>query len=247
MKKFLFLLITLAFFADISHAGDYLSLNQVQALINSNKNEDARAALQNIIQTSYDTSIKSKAYFMLCGITEKYEEAVAYCRAASDLEPFNANIFVKLARLHNMQRDYYSAEQAISKALRLNPNMADAYGVRGIIYQRMQRPQDALSDLNRALELDPSCANYVRRGQIFFEQLKQDAARQDFETAGNMNPPKPLQGLIAYYMAKLSYRKQDFDAAERFSRTAATYIQDNEKKLEAQSILKQIQSAKEWR
>lgn len=247
MKKIPVILMFLICTGSVALAANYTNLNQVQGLITANRHDDARAALLNIIETSYDISTKSRAYFLLCGITKRTDEAISYCKAASDLEPLNADIFIKLATLYNAQNDNIASEQAINKALRLRPDMASAYSIRGILYQKMQRPQDALADLNRAIELDASCANFIRRGQVYFEQNKYSEARQDFEAADTKNPPRSLQGLIAFYRMKLSYQENNLDDAERFCQTAVKYLDDGEKKFEAQSILNQLQSAKEWR
>lgn len=246
MRRIPIIILCVIFINCVSNAASYTNLNQIQGLIGAGRYDDARVALLNIIETSYDISTKSRAYFMMCCITKQTDEAISYCKAASDLEPLNADIFIKLATLYNAQNDNISSEQAINKALRLRPDMASAYSVRGILHQKMQRPQDALADLNRAIELDASCANFIRRGQVYFEQNKYNEARQDFEIASNKNPSRPLQGLIAYYRMKLSYQEKNLNNAEHFCKTAIKCLEEGDKKLEAQSILNQLQSAKEW-
>lgn len=44
------------------------------------------------------------------------------------------------------------------RAIEANPNLANAYVVRGIFYARQNRIEIALSDYNRAIELDPNLA-----------------------------------------------------------------------------------------
>jgi tetratricopeptide (TPR) repeat protein len=65
--------------------------------------------------------------------------------------------------LHN-----YDATLAdCAKALRLDPKVAAAYYLHGMSRRAQNDPRGALDDFNRAVELDPSAANYFQRGSTY--------------------------------------------------------------------------------
>lgn len=51
--------------------------------------------------------------------------------------------------------DYRKAHKLLTKAIRLDPNNAQAYFERAIVCLNMDQDQQALPDLDRCLELDP--------------------------------------------------------------------------------------------
>lgn len=78
---------------------------------------------------------------------------------------------------------------AARTAVRLNPDVAEAWRIEGAILAHCYRPREAIPLLRQALELDPaSAAAYDALGIAYLALEEQDAARQAFIEAANREP-----------------------------------------------------------
>ena len=77
----------------------------------------------------------------------------------------------------------------LNQAIRLNPEGAQAFHARGLIYQRQGNHPQAITDFNNAIDRDPFAgAPYQARGQSLIATGKYDAAIDDFNAALNVDP-----------------------------------------------------------
>jgi len=93
--------------------------------------------------------------------------------------------------------DYERAEQCFTDALRYNPQSAEAYFDRAVTLQAADQPARALEDLNRAIELDATQADYYQaRGDLLAEMGRLDAAAADWRKAAELRGPgdRPASG-----------------------------------------------------
>jgi tetratricopeptide (TPR) repeat protein len=80
------------------------------------------------------------------------------------------------------QSKWKDGSEAIDRAIELDPNAADAYEKRGILYARPGDFQAALADLNMAMQLDPASErafqtrSYVHGKRGNTEEASADAA-----------------------------------------------------------------------
>ena len=71
-----------------------------------------------------------------------------------------------------------------AKAIKLNPNVADAYFNRGAIYEILQKYQQAIKDYTQAIKLNPNFAEaYQNRGNAYKALGKNAEAEKDFAKA----------------------------------------------------------------
>ena len=91
------------------------------------------------------------------------------------------------------QRGQYSeAIQDLNKALKLEPDYADAYFLRSHAYITQGRHDEAIQDLNKVIELKPDDIDaYFLRGHTYIIQGKHIEAIQDFNKAFGLNPTDP--------------------------------------------------------
>ena len=69
----------------------------------------------------------------------------------------------------------------LTRAIDLNPYMAEAYSNRGWAYFNVNYFESAIIDLNKAIELEPSLAiAYCNRGLVYYNKAKYDLAKADF-------------------------------------------------------------------
>jgi import receptor subunit TOM70 len=136
---------------------------------------------------------------------------------------------------HRTGEGYTEAAQSFDKAIeldKLEEHEALAYNMRGTFRYLKGENEDALSDLNKSLELDPALVqSYVKRASMHLEQSaskyiptpddievsgtdllagKRDEAAQDFELAIQHNPEDPD---IYYHRAQLHFILSEFSLA----------------------------------
>ena len=118
------------------------------------------------------------------------------------------------------QSNYDGAIQELDKAIKLNPNMAEAYAYRSWAYSRKndnatyswKNNSDlalaALVDANKAIQLNPQLAmGYFVRGRL---QRDNDLAIADYNDAIRLDP----QFAMAYNNRGVAYKdKKDYDRA----------------------------------
>lgn len=111
-----------------------------------------------------------------------------------------------------------AAVNDFSKAIELNPKLAEAYQLRGWILFFMGKPSQALSDLDLAIKLDPNkYDSWTSRGEVLRQLAKYDESRQDFDKAIKLKPKEPS----AYYLRGLSSLLQGLHVRARQDFTTA--------------------------
>ena len=110
------------------------------------------------------------------------------------VNPNSATAYMEIARdnITGYPKPYDTdkALADISKAIELDPNLAEAYCLRAILYyDRLDKIDLALYDLNKALELDPKdILAYMHRADIYYEQEKYDLALKDIDSVLEIDP-----------------------------------------------------------
>jgi tetratricopeptide (TPR) repeat protein len=101
------------------------------------------------------------------------DDAISQIVEAVRLEPTNATLMVRAGELHLAVGRREAAEDYAERAIRLDPTLAGAWALRGRCFEKMNLPDRALADLERAVELSPDRSDllqevasmYRRRGQ----------------------------------------------------------------------------------
>ena len=121
----------------------------------------------------------------------------------------------------------------LNQAIRLNPEGAQAFHARGLIYQRNGDHAKAITDFDNAIDRDPfAAAPYISRGQSLTAIGKYDLAIEDFNAGLNVNN----RSADAWAGLGLAYEKQDNMAKARESYARALVVDPgNKQALEGQS------------
>ena len=106
-----------------------------------------------------------------------------------------------------MKRDYDRAFEDCNTAIRLDPNLPEAYNNRGIVYKLKGEIEPAIKDYNTAIELDPSFAYaYYNRGIVYYEREEYDLAIIDYSKAIELRPTLsiPITIVVMFTIKKAS-------------------------------------------
>ncbi|KAM0333414.1 hypothetical protein ACHAQA_002075 [Verticillium albo-atrum] len=116
---------------------------------------------------------------------------------------------------------YEEARAAFDKALELGDlgdHEALAYNMRGTFRCLLGKHDDAMADLSKSIELDPSLTqSYIKRASMNLELGAPEKAAEDFEKALEQNADDPD---IYYHRAQLHFIKGEFsDAAKDYQKS----------------------------
>ena len=84
----------------------------------------------------------------------KWEQALEYYTAAVLAAPPSALLYANRADCLRHLQQYHAAERDCTEALRMNPDSAKAFKIRGMVRKQLGRYTDALSDLSQAQTID---------------------------------------------------------------------------------------------
>jgi TolB-like protein len=154
------------------------------------------------------------------------KRAVEYFQEAVQKDPGYAQAWAGLADTLILQHDYGyknakiilpKAEKAISRALELDPNLAEAHASMGLLYSNLHKGGAAIRKLKKAVELQPSYAE-AHNWLSWNYQLLGDAvnALESAKIAVNLNPlsPESVSNLSASYLYN-GYPEKSQDEALR--------------------------------
>jgi len=121
---------------------------------------------------------------------EAYPKAKAAALRALELDQELAEAHTSLAYITLLYDwDWVGAEKGFRQAIALNPNYASAHHFYSICLMTAGRHEEALVEIQRALELDPlSLIINDVLGWIYYEGRRFDQAKQQFERTLEMDP-----------------------------------------------------------
>jgi type IV pilus assembly protein PilF len=150
-------------------------------------------------------------------------------KTASDQTPAEkrAEIRLELAIGYYQDGKYEIALDEVKQAIAANPEYADAYGVRALIYTAMGEAALADDNYQRALKYAPRNPELANNYGAFLCQTanKPDQAMRYFESAlGNRTYQSPVNALVN--AGRCSLKAKRYDAAERYLLDALRYNPD---------------------
>ena len=107
----------------------------------------------------------AEVYFHLAELYKinlNYDVALTFLVKALELDNHNANYLFMAAELCYLQKDYDEAYLFINKAIVESPFRKDLYYWRALVFVKFNKPEIALSDLNKAISLDEHYADAYR-------------------------------------------------------------------------------------
>lgn len=119
---------------------------------------------------------------------KKYEKAIEEFNKALDVIPGFWLTFMQLGDANRELKQYEKAIHYYTEAIKKGPDppfYVTIYQLRSISYAGLQRFQDAMSDITKAIELDPKRSDaYYKRGLYYLLEFDQpERALKDFDRA----------------------------------------------------------------
>lgn len=95
-------------------------------------------------------------------INMNYDVALTFLIQAMELNENNAHYLLMATELCFLQKDYRDAYQFINRAIVINPFRKELLYWRALIFIKFDKPQIALTDLNKAIAIDEKYADAYR-------------------------------------------------------------------------------------
>lgn len=89
----------------------------------------------------------------------KMDEAEAILKAVITAQPSDSDLHYNLGSLYLSQKRFNSAQNSLQEAVKLKPDFAEAHYQLGLTYAELGNVPDAISELDRYLQLMPSAPN----------------------------------------------------------------------------------------
>ncbi|XP_039770733.1 tetratricopeptide repeat protein 13 isoform X2 [Ornithorhynchus anatinus] len=151
-----------------------------------------------------------------------YDEAIRHFSSMLQEEPelisaiYGRGIAYGKKGLHDVK----NAELALfelSRVVALEPDRPDVLEQRAEILSPLGRVSEALSDLTKAIQLQPSARLYRHRGTLHFISEDYAAAHEDFQQSLDLNPNQPIamlyKGLTFFHRGLLKEAVESFKEA----------------------------------
>ncbi|MBQ4404699.1 MAG: tetratricopeptide repeat protein [Selenomonadaceae bacterium] len=154
--------------------------------------------------------------------------------------PDDLETFIQSGK-HNFKKGYYpNALRDLNRALQINPNSAEAYVWRGVVYRYMRKFQEAFSDWEQAIKINPRCEEaYFRRGLAYSDVNNHELAISDYNKVLEINPnnKQAYANRATNYEALGEYKKAlaDYNRALEMEPNDRTLISMRQKLLEKMS------------
>jgi tetratricopeptide (TPR) repeat protein len=138
--------------------------------------------------SGYATALDAEAAFGLVWPENAMPKALDAARRAIQLDPNDGEAYTELGSIQTIYDwDWEAAGQNLTRGIALNPNDSVAEFKYAVYLDAVGRPEDAVTHMNRALQLDPLSFLINRRlGATLYLAREYDAALAQFQRAGEM-------------------------------------------------------------
>ena len=160
----------------------------------------------------YATALDACTAFGLISPEDGMPKAQAASLRAIELDPNNGEAYTELGSIQTIyQWDWNAAEQNLTRGISLNPNDSIAEFKYAVYLDAVNRPQDAVAHMRRALQLDPLSYLMNRRlGATLYLARDYDGALASLQRAAEM---EDHPGSIDNYVSLIYEQKGQRDLA----------------------------------
>ena len=147
---------------------------------------------------------------------EKYDLAATDYQRSLEFFPEDRLTLVNMGIVNVEMEQYDIAEKFFDVLLRRFPDYTPGHLSRANMYLVMEDTTNAMTDLNKAIEIDPYTSHaFSARGLLYFQQQEYNMALADLDEAIRLDPYIEgnfiNRGLIKYYLNDLRGAMADYD------------------------------------
>ena len=160
----------------------------------------------------YASALDAASTFGIGTPEQLMPKALAAAQRAIELDPQNGEAYTALGSVQTIYEwDWTAAEQNLTRGISLNPNDSIAEFKYAVYLDAAGRPQDAVTHMRRALQLDPLSFIVNRRlGATLYLARQNDAALAQLQRAAEM---EHRPGSIDSYISLIYEQKGEHDEA----------------------------------
>lgn len=153
--------------------------------------------------------------------TENSDKIEGYIRKAIFNEPYNYNLIVNIAKLYEDKlSNLDKAKYYYDYALTLNKNNDELYYDLALLNLKMDKVDDAILDLNKAIAIDEDKSDYYGAlGTIYYNEKEYDKAIENIRKAYSLNE----KDVLALNNAACYYITVDKDVWRAYSNIESAY------------------------
>ncbi len=170
-------------------------------------------------QAGYASALDAATTYNIGTPEQLMPKAIAAAERAIQLDPQNGEAYTAFGSVQTIYSwDWAAAEQNLIRGISLNPSDSIAEFKYSIYLDAVGRPQDAVTHMRRALQLDPLSFLVNRRlGVALYYDRQYDAALVQLQRSAEMEQGS---GSIEHYVSLIYEQKGDNDEAVRHNLTA---------------------------
>jgi tetratricopeptide (TPR) repeat protein len=160
----------------------------------------------------YASALDSAATFGIGPLDQLMPKALSAAQRAIQLDPQDGEAYTALGSVQTIYLwDWAAAEQNLTRGISLSPNDSIAEFKYSVYLDAVGKPQDAVTHMRRALQLDPLSFLVNRRlGATLYLARQYDAALAQLQRAAEM---EHSPGSVESYMSLIYEQKGDHDQA----------------------------------
>ncbi|MGC1421876.1 MAG: winged helix-turn-helix domain-containing protein [Terracidiphilus sp.] len=162
----------------------------------------------------YASALDAATTYSMGAPEQLMPKAIAAAQRAIQLDPQTGEAYTELGSVQTIYEwDWTAAEQNLIHGLSLNPNDSIAEFKYAVYLDAVGRPEDAVTHMRRALQLDPLSFLVTRRlGAALYYDRQYDAALVQLERSAEMEQGS---GSVDHYVGLVYEQKGDHDEAVR--------------------------------
>ncbi len=144
-----------------------------------------RTPLEMVPSSTQLRALSSRLYFQ----TKQYDQAIKTLRQLCEAAPHQPDNWLRLAETCILCRRMQPAEEALNKAIALQPNNPAAYRMlaNALMYEGRDLP-GAIASASRLLELSPTSQSHYLLGTAYYHAGQKEEAITELQTALRLSP-----------------------------------------------------------
>jgi tetratricopeptide (TPR) repeat protein len=190
-----------------SHPDDIRCRRALAAVqLDAEKPQDALATVQPLLDSSPDVSTMRLAS-AIYEANKDTPNAVKILRDAIVKDPSQTELYVDFAELAMDHQSFQTGIEMINAGLKIQPEAAQLYMARGVLYVQLADYEKAESDFQKAEQLDPALGMSAAAQSMLAEEQNQSDPDQALATVRAKLAKKPDDAFLLYLEAAILSKK----------------------------------------